>query len=434
MPLKRKKNIKKMYKKTTLDNGLRLIEVNSQDTNTATVLVLVGAGSKYETKEISGISHFLEHLQFKGTKKRPTEMDIFSFLDGMGAVSNAFTSQEYTGYYAKTQKAKFETVFDLIADIFLNSTLPAEEIEKERGTIIEELKMFYDHPMRHIWTVWGGVLYGDQPAGWDIGGTIDTVKKISREQLIAYRHSNYAAQNTIVCVSGNFNHELALDLTKKYFSDFATKPLAKKTPVAEIQNSPNVLIYKKDTQQTQIALGVRAFNLFHPKRFALELLEKILGGMCSSRLMEEVRIKRGLVYDVHTELAMDPDVGSLAAAANLDSTRLDEGIKVILGEFKKIKEKEISSGELQKAKDNYIGKSSIILESSHAKGLFYSEQELLENQVLEPEDVYEKIKKVTAQDIQEAAREIFVPEKLNLAVIGPYDNKSRFERLMENAL
>jgi predicted Zn-dependent peptidase len=423
-----------MYKKTVLKNGLRVVLVPAKNTDAVTVLVLVGTGSKYETKGISGISHFLEHLQLKGTKKRPTEMDIFTLLDELGGISNAFTGQEYTGYYAKVQSAKFEIAFDLIADIFRNATLPAEEIEKERGTIIEELNMFYDHPMRHIWTVWGGVLYGDQPAGWDIAGTEETVKKITRAQMVSYRNSNYVAQNTIVCVSGNFDKNKAQILAEKYFNDFEKKAPGKKAPVTEKQDSPNVLIYKKDTKQTQIALGVRAFSLSYPKRYALELLETVLGGMFSSRLNEEVRIKRGLVYDVHTELAMDPDTGYLAAAANLDSSRLDEGIKVILGEFKKIRDGKITAAELRKAKDNYIGKSSLMLESSHAKGLFYCEQELLEGRMLDPEEIYEMIKKVTIQEIQETANDIFKPKNLNLALIGPYDNNGRFLELLNGAL
>jgi len=407
---------------------------NSQNTGTVAVTTLVGVGSKYETKEMSGISHFLEHLQFKGTAKRPSEMDIFSEIDGLGGVANAFTSQEMTGYYLKVQSSKFAAAFDLVADIFLNSVLPAEEIEKERGTIIEEINMFHDHPMRHIWTVWNQALYGDQPAGRDIAGTIETVKGISRDRLLEYRDKNYAAQNTVVCVSGNFDENEAEKLTKKYFGRFAAKYPAKKTAVAEKQEMPQVLIYKKDTNQTQVALGVRAFNYNYPRRRALELLETVLGGMFSSRLMEEVRFKRGLVYDVHTELSMDPDSGSLAATANLNSDRLDEGIKVILGEFKKIRAGQVSAAELQRAKDNYTGRSAIALESSHARGLFYGEQELLEGRILEPEEIYEEINRVSAKDIQAAARDIFVSQKLNLAVIGPDDNRRRFEKLLENAL
>jgi predicted Zn-dependent peptidase len=423
-----------MFEKQILPNGLRLISVPSANTNAVTVLALVGTGSKYETKEISGISHFLEHLQFKGTAKRPTQMDVFTAIDELGGISNAFTGQEYTGYYVKAQSGKFAAAVDLVADMFLNATLPAGEIEKERGTIIEELNMFYDHPMRHIWTVWGQALYGDQPAGWDIGGVEETVGKITREQLVAYRASNYVAQNTILCVSGKFDQKDAFGLAQKYFGDFTTKAPGGKAPVVERQAKPEVLIYKKDTKQTQVALGVRAFDLFHPRRYALELMEVILGGMWSSRLNEEVRVKRGLVYDVHTELATDPDTGSLAATANLDSSRLDEGIKVILGEFKKMRDTPVPEAELQKAKDHYIGKSSIILESSHAKGMFYCEQELLEGKIAEPEEIYEKISKVTAQDIRAVANEIFTPAKLNLALIGPYDDKSRFENLLDGAL
>ena len=423
-----------MYKKITLQNGLRVVMVPSQNTGTVAVTALVGIGSKYETKEISGISHFLEHLQFKGTAKRPSEMAIFSEIDDLGGVANAFTSQEMTGYYLKVQSSKFAAAFDLVADIFLNSVLPVQEIEKERGTIIEELKMFYDHPMRHIWTVWNQALYGDQPAGWDIAGTIETVKGISRGRLLEYRDKNYAAQNTVVCISGNFDEKEGEKLAKKYFGRFAAKDPAKKSAVTEKQATPQVLIYKKDTNQTQIALGVRAFNYNYSRRRALELLETVLGGMFSSRLMEEVRFKRGLVYDVHTELSTDPDVGSLAATANLDSARLDEGIKVILGEFKRIRDEKVSPRELRKAKDHYIGKNSIVLESSHAKGLFYGEQELLEERILEPEEIYEEIGRVSAEDIQAAARDIFSPEKLNLAIIGPDDNRQRFEKLLENAL
>lgn len=423
-----------MFEKQILPNGLKLITVPSVNTNAVTVLALVGTGSKYETKQISGISHFLEHLQFKGTQKRPTQMDVFTAIDELGGISNAFTGQEYTGYYVKAQSGKFDAAFDLVSDMFLNATLPAEEIEKERGTIIEEINMFYDHPMRYIWTVWGQALYGDQPAGWDIAGVEETVSKITREQLVAYRASNYVAQNTILCISGKFDPKDAFGLAQQYFGGFATKAPGGKSPVIEQQSKPGVLIYKKDTKQTQVALGVRAFNIFHPQRYVLELMEVILGGMWSSRLNEEVRVKRGLVYDVHTELSADPDTGSLAATANLDSSRLDEGIKVILGEFKKIRDTLVPEIELQKAKDHYIGKSSIVLESSHAKGLFYGEQELLEGKIIEPEEIYEKISKVTASDIRAAANEIFKPEKLNLALIGPYDDKSRFENLLEDAL
>ncbi|MFA5747296.1 MAG: pitrilysin family protein, partial [Candidatus Paceibacterota bacterium] len=194
-----------MYKRTILGNGLRIITVPSDTSKTVTVLALIGTGSKYEKKEVSGISHFLEHLLFKGTRKFPTEMDVFGVMDEIGGSFNAFTGPDYTGYYAKVQTEKFEVAMDWVSDMYLNATLPEAEIEKERGTIIEELNMYYDHPMRYIGTLWNELLYGDQPAGWDIGGTKETVLKISREELVAYRQSQYVASNTIVCISGNFN-------------------------------------------------------------------------------------------------------------------------------------------------------------------------------------------------------------------------------------
>ncbi len=423
-----------MFKKTTLKNGLRIITVPSKSAETVTVLVLVGTGSKYETKEISGISHFLEHLQLKGTKKHPTEMEVFTMLDEWGGVWNAFTGPEYTGYYAKVQSGKFEKALDLVSDIYLNATLPADEIEKERGTIIEEINMFHDHPMRHIWTVWGEVLYGDQPAGWDIAGTKETVRNISRDQLISYRDAQYTVANTIVCLSGNFPETKARKLVEKYFSKIRTNIAQTKPSVAELQTKPEALIYKKNTDQTQVAIGVRTFNNRYKKRFALELLNVILGGMASSRLMEEVRIKRGLTYDVHTELIMDSDVGSLVATSNLDSSRLDEGIKVILSEFKKIAAHGVTAVELKKAKDNYIGRLSIALESSHALASFYADQELMEEKILDPGQISVKIGRVTLADVQEVAQAIFKPERLNMALIGPYDDNDRFLKLMNGAL
>lgn len=423
-----------MYKKTTLPNRLRIITVPREQSQTATVLVLVGTGSKYEKKEVSGISHFLEHMLLKGTAKRPTEMDVFSAIDGIGGAFNAFTGEDFTGYYAKVQSSKFEFAFDWVSDIFLNSTLPAEEIEKERGAIIEEINMFYDHPMRYIWDLWNEVLYGDQPAGWNIAGTKETVSNIKRGDLASYRKSQYVASDTIVCISGNFKEEEAIALVQKYFSGISSSDSFPKLAVLESQKKPEVLVRYKDNSQTQIALGVRTYSHSHPGKYALEMLNSVLGGMASSRLMEEVRIKRGLAYDVHTENIMNSDTGSLVVSANLDTSRLQEGLKVVLAEFKKIAEAKISEEELKKAKDNYIGRNSIALESSHALASFYAEQELLEGEILTPEEIFAKINRVTAEEILAVARDIFKPEKLNLALIGPFQEKEEFINLLNSNL
>jgi predicted Zn-dependent peptidase len=351
-------------------------------------------------------------------------------MDEIGGIYNAFTGPDFTGYYSKVQAKKLPLAVEWTSDIFLHGKLDAQDIEKERGVIIEEINMFYDHPMRYIWTLWNKTLYGDQPAGWDIAGTKETVSKLTREDLVSYRGRQYTAKGTIVCISGNFNTTSAERLVRRNFGDINGGTPQPKTPVLEIQEAPKVGLYQKVTNQTQIGIGVRTFNIFDRRRYALELLGLALGGMSTSRIFEEVRIKRGLVYDVHTEVPMDPDTGSLITVANLDSNRLEEGIQVILGEYKKAALSGITTSELRKAKDNYIGKSALILESSHAQASFYAEQELLEGKILTPKQLYAKIEKVTLGEIKRVAADIFKPKSLNLALIGPYDRTDKFQDLL----
>jgi predicted Zn-dependent peptidase len=412
-----------MFKKISLKNGLRIITVPSKSTQTVTVLVLVGTGSKYERKEEKGISHFLEHMYFKGTKKRPSSLEIAETLDKVGGIYNAFTSQEYTGYFAKVSKEHFELALDWVSDIFLNSTLPEKEIEKERGVIIEEINMRKDHPMEHVQVLWQELLYGDQPAGWDVAGTVETVSKISRKDLINYRETQYVAPNTIVCLAGNFNEREGVKKVKKYFSKIKIGKGREKPKVIEKQERPEILFEKRETDQTHICLGVRGFNIFDERRYAQEILGLILGGMMSSRLFEKIRTKLGIAYYVETDVFSDPDTGYLVTRAGLNNERLKEGILEILKEYKKIKREGVSKSELKKAKDCLKGKMNILLESSDAKASFFATQEILEKKILTPDQIFKKIEKVSQSDILKLAREIFRPEKLNLALIGPKEVK-----------
>jgi len=412
-----------MFKKISLKNGLRIITVPSKSTQTVTVLVLVGTGSKYERKEEKGISHFLEHMYFKGTKKRPSSLEIAETLDKVGGIYNAFTSQEYTGYFAKVSKEHFELALDWVSDIFLNSTLPEKEIEKERGVIIEEINMRKDHPMEHVQVLWQELLYGDQPAGWDVAGTVETVSKISRKDLINYRETQYVAPNTIVCLAGNFNEREGVKKVKKYFSKIKIGKGREKPKVIEKQERPEILFEKRETDQTHICLGVRGFNIFDERRYAQEILGLILGGMMSSRLFEKIRTKLGIAYYVETDVFSDPDTGYLVTRAGLNNERLKEGILEILKEYRKIKREGVSKSELKKAKDCLKGKMNILLESSDAKASFFATQEILEKKILTPDQIFKKIEKVSQSDILKLAREIFRPEKLNLALIGPKEVK-----------
>jgi len=420
-----------MYKKTTLKGGLRIITIPNKNTQAVTVLVLVGTGSKYEKKEINGISHFLEHMYFKGTKKRPSPIEVAETLDRIGGIYNAFTSEDYTGYFAKVAALHFETALDWVADIFLNSNLPAQEIAKEKGVIIEEINMRCDHPIIHIKTLWSKLLYGQQPAGRDIAGTKKTVANINREKLIDYMKKQYVASNTIICIAGNVKRDSALAKVKKHFSKIRVSSPQKKPSVLEKQSDPKILLQTRKTDQTHLYLGVRAYNIFHSQRYTQQLLGMILGGMMSSRLFIKIREEMGAAYYINCDSSSDPDTGYLAARAGTDVKKTKKVISAVLAEFKKISQKRVSEQELKKAKDCIKGKMALLLEASDAQASFYANQELLQKKILTQKEIFGKINEVTASDILEVAQDIFQPQKLNLAMIGPFKDKIQFEEILK---
>ena len=420
-----------MFQKTVLKNGLRIITVPMKNTEAVTVLVLVGTGSKYEKKEINGISHFLEHLYFKGTKKRPTPIAVAETLDKVGGIFNAFTSEEYTGYFAKVSTLNFELALDWVSDIFLNSTLPEKEMEKERGVIIEEINMTLDNPMSHIQNLWSELLYGDQPAGRPVAGNKENIKIISRQELLEYRASQYVAENTIISIAGNIDPEDSLEKIKNYFPETKNTEPRKKEKVIEKQEKPQLILHFKETDQAHLCFGVRAYNIFHPLRYAQELLALILGGMMSSRLFVEIRGKLGMAYYINTDINASPDTGYLVTQAGVDNTKIEIAVSTILAEYKKISQKIISNEELKKAKDNIKGRMSLLLESSDAQASFYASQDLLEKKILTPKEIFNQIDKISSDDILKVAKDIFRPEKLNLALIGPFKNKEKFQKLLE---
>ena len=422
-----------MFKKITLQNGLRIVTVPRENSfsQAVTALVLVGTGSKYENKRINGISHFLEHMYFKGTKKRKTPMDVIEPLDRVGGIYNAFTSQEFTGYFAKVETSNLEMALDWLSDIYLNSTLPAEEIEKEKGVISEEINMIFDHPMSHIGVLWGSLLYGDQPAGCNIAGTKESVIGRSRENLHDYMSNQYVAKNTVICFAGNFKEEKAQDMVEKYFADIKIGEPKQKPKVVESQSKPECLLEYRKTDQCHICLGSRAFNFSHPDRYAQELLGTILGGIKSSRLFVEIREKMGAAYYINTEVQEDGDTGFLVTQAGIDIKKIEPAISAILKEYRDMAENKISESELKKAKENVRGRMALVLETSDELASFYAGQEILEGKILTPQEIFAKIDKVTMDDLVRVAKSIFVPEKINLAVVGPFEDKEKFENLLK---
>jgi len=398
-----------------------------ENANSVTVLVLVGTGSKYETKEINGISHFLEHMFFKGTKKRPNTLAIAETLDRVGGEYNAFTSNEMTGFWAKVASSHQDIVLDWISDIFLNSKLEPQEIEREKGVIIEEINMILDTPTAYISDLWDKLLYGDQPAGWRIIGEKENILKFDKGKITDYLKNHYSSSNTIICVAGDVKPRLIEEKIEKYFKSINKIKPKQKVVVKEKQTKPQSLFYFKETDQTHLYLGVRAYNMFHPQKYAQMLLATILGGNMSSRLFISIRERRGLAYYIRTIPESNTDTGCLVTSAGIDHKNIEKVIKLILKEYQSFKNKLITKEELQKAKDYWKGTMSLSLESSDSQAPFYASQGLLEKDILTPEEKFKRIDEVSINDINKIAKDIFTPEKLNLAVIGPVEESKKEE-------
>ncbi|NTU66468.1 MAG: insulinase family protein [Candidatus Moranbacteria bacterium] len=419
------------FKKTKLKNGLRIITAPMTGTETATVVVMVGVGSRYETEKQAGLSHFIEHMMFKGTANRPTALSISSELDAIGGEFNAFTSKDATGYYAKADARHMDIALDVIFDMFLNSKLDQEEIDREKGTIIQELNMYEDNPMRSIGDVFEGMLYAGNNLGRDIGGYKETVKSFKRRDFVSYMKRFYVANDTVVSVAGKFNEKKIIPQIKKYFESFSSGNKAAISRVKENQKKPEIKVKFKKTDQTHFIVGTRAFDRDDDRRYALSLLSIILGGNMSSRLFIEVRERRGLAYYVRTTTDLFEDCGYIATQAGVEHENLEKALKVILEEYRKISEMRVSDEELKRAKEYVKGKSVMGLEASDEMALFLVNQEIEKGNILEQEEIFKRIDKVTADDIMKVAKEVFRTEILNLAVIGPHKNEDKLRNLLK---
>jgi len=421
------------FNRKVLANGLRVLTIPMPSFESATVLVMAGAGSRYENRKNSGISHFLEHMAFKGTEKRPTAMDISSLIDGMGGEFNAFTGKETTGYYIKSAKDHVETSLDVLSDMLLNSKFDPAEIEKEKGVIIEEINLYEDMPARKIGDIYEELLYGDTPMGWDIAGSKDVIRSVARTDFLSYLAELYSASNLTVVVAGGIDSDDALGLVAKYFDtmrQFQTKSFE---PLQEAQAKPAVLVRQKQTEQIHISLGVRTIPISSPKRYPLSVLSAILGGGMSSRLFHEIREKRGLAYYVRTSSDEYADAGTLVTTAGIDPKRVVEAVEVMISEYSKVSRGElgISDEELRKAKEFLKGHLVLDLEDSRSVSGFYAHQELLEEKIENPDEVITQIEKVTKEDLDAVGKEFFKEETLNLALIGNFPDGQKLESLLK---
>lgn len=419
------------FQKIVLDNGLRVILVPVRGVESATTLVLTGAGSRYETRQNNGISHFLEHMAFKGTAKRPTARQISSLIDGIGAESNAFTSKEITGYYIKSSSDHINLALDLLSDMLSNLKLDPAEIDKERGVILEEINLYEDTPSRKIGDIFERLLYGDTPMGWDVAGEKDVIKKITRGDFLTYMKSLYSGDNMTVVVAGNIDVGKTLDEVKHFFSPLKRFKIKSFEKTNEKQRISQVFLKHKKTEQAHFALGVRTVGLNNEKdRYPLSILSTILGGGMSSRLFHEIREKRGLAYYVRTVSEHYTDLGYLATFAGVDPKRIDQAIKLVVDEYKKVVKKgKITKTELEKAKEYVKGHFVLELEDSKSLALFFGADEILEEKNQTPEQVIEKIRNVSLGDVLVVAQK-YLTSALNLAIIGDFASASPFKKLL----
>jgi len=419
------------YTKHVLKNGLRLITVPRRDAESVTVMVLVQAGSKYESKEENGISHFLEHMCFKGTQKRPKVMQISAELDALGAQYNAFTSYEFTGYYAKVAPTNVKKALEIVSDLYLNPIFNQEEIEREKGVIIEEMNMYEDLPNRKVQDDMMTLLYGDQPVGRSILGTKEIIRGVTREDFLSYRAKHYLPQSTIVLVSGSFNEKELRRSVEKLFSHLTPGSKGEKLPVKDSQTKARVSVRTKTSDQSHIVIAFRGYSAHDKRGHAATVLASILGGTMSSRLWQTVRERLGAAYYVRADHESMSDHGIFEIAAGLDTSRISEVLTEIIKEVSKLKKSLVSAEELKRSKDSLIGRFRLGLERSDDIADFYGLQEIVKNSSLSPEEYIRAIKRVSAADIRAVARNIFTTAHMNLSVIGPHKDESLFVPLMK---
>ncbi len=417
---------------TTLQNGLRIILVDTNAFPTLTTLLLVGAGSRYENNDNNGIAHFLEHMFFKGSTKYPNTFIISSILEGMGGVFNAFTSKDHTGYWIKSTNEHFEKVLDVLADMLLNPLLLEEEVNREKGTIVEEINFYEDTPYRRVSEYFEGLLYKGNALGYDIAGSKKTVNSFTQKTFSGYLNSLYHPKNAVLVVAGGLNMKKTIEAKTNNYLQIIEEKFSKWNggvegsfeKMIENQSNSQILVHNKKTEQAHFCLGFRAFSFFDKRRYVLSVLSTILGGGMSSRLFIEVRQKSGLCYYISTGRELYHDVGNIVTQAGVTNNidKIKEAVATILKEHKKIINGDIKKDELTTAKELLKGRLLLSLEDSSNVASFFGTKKILENGMETPEEIIKKLESVTEEEVRELAKELFTPKQLNFALVGPFEN------------
>ena len=422
------------YEKHTLGNGARVLLAPNKNTEAVTLAVLFGVGSRDEDAKLAGISHFLEHLFFKGTKKRNSSQIISRELDKIGASYNAFTSKEETGFWVKSASKDFRVAFDVLSDMILHSLFDEAEIKKEKSVIEQEMNMNEDNPRRKVHDILDNIVFGVESIGRDIIGKKETLKNISRKDILSHKEKFYIGENAVISVVGNLNAKEVLVLAEKFFGKLvkSSRPGIVKTKIGG--EKPNIKIVRKKVDQTHFSLGFLSFDMYDERRYALDLLAVLLGGCMSSKLFQEIRVKKGLAYYVYAHPSYYRDVGVFAVSAGVRHEKVEEAIKTTIRIIKEIKFKGLTGRELKEVKSHIRGQLALQFETTDDVASYLGGEELFYNKIITPEEVMKKIEKVTNRDILKVAKEVFKPKNVSLAVITKEGDLAKEEKILKKLI
>ncbi len=407
-----------MYQRSVLDNKLRVLTSTMVHTQSVSMVICVGAGSRYESDELAGVSHFIEHLPFKGTKNWPTARDVSEAIEGVGGVMNASTDREMTVFWCKVARLHYKTAFSVLLDMVLHPRLDPEDVEKEREVIQEELRMTYDQPSYLVDLLIDEAMWPDQAMGRDVGGTPESVAAIQQKDIREYMHQQYNPANTVVAVAGNVTHDEVVDMLAETTRDWKPLESLKWEPATDGVKGPVVRVERRRSDQTHLCLAVPGLSLGHPDRFAFNLMNTILGDGMSSRLFLNLREEQGLAYDVHSSTSHFRDTGSLVVYCGVEPQKTNDAVRTIVQEFKGMHE-EPSEQELNKAREYTKGGLLLRMEDTRAVASWLGAQELLQDRVLTTDEVVDLLDAVETSDVARVANDLLDDEKIRLALVGP---------------
>jgi len=418
-----------LYLKTTLDNGLRLITSTMPHSRSVSICVFLAVGSRYETGAEAGISHFIEHLCFKGTPRRATPKDIAAAIEGVGGILNAAADRELTFYWCKVARPHFLLALDVLADILLHSKFDPVDVERERQVIVEEIHAIKDSPYQRVGMLIDDLLWPDHPLGRDVAGNEESVLSINRDMITGFLAGRYLPTNTVVAIAGDVQHEEVMGVVNEAFGGWSGRRPAGGYLAYEERPNTQLRVEVRDTEQTHLCLALPGLPLLHPKRYALDLLNTILGEGMSSRLFVEIRDNLGLAYSIHSSVEHLQDTGAMVVYAGVEHEKLPVAAEAILEQLSLLY-KPVSKSELTKAKELSKGRLLLRMEDSRSVAGWTGGQEILTNRILSVDQVVSIIDAITADEVAQVAQELIIEDRLRLAVVGPVKDGNELKELL----